>query len=82
MNGLEALQALKDGKTVLYKQNKRYGNTDIFFVYRSQLKTEETNKQIWWRYRIDRFWQNTGMDISFWMEKDSFEIADDGEGVQ
>ena len=88
MNGIEALQALKDGKTVRFtlyyvglSGEKDY--TDIsYYRYCSPMKDGRfTNKTLWKRDEDEWVWfHQKEIDLSFWMDTaDGFEIVEEEE---
>ena len=81
MNGLEALQALKEGKTVAYRTEPRFSDTRLF-KYRSAYKEprDTSPKKIWMRWTTSWVWKEVEQPVLFWMEADDvFEIVEDEE---
>ena len=83
MNGLEALQAMKEGKTVRYVRDwkGRHSLRDSLYCYRTKYNpdTVEHSKRIWHRFAGEWIWTPSENPPEFWMITDGFEIA---EGVE
>lgn len=79
MNGLEALQAMKDGKIVRYIRSKDGQKTfrDSFFCYRTKYIGNETNQKIWVRMADWWTWEPSDNPPEFWMKADGFEIEEE-----
>lgn len=80
MNGIEALQALKDGKTVIMYRNsdQKYSTTDVYYRFSPKYTydTKEYSKYIWSRFREEIFWHRCENPAEFWMVADNFEIVE------
>lgn len=81
MNGLEALKALKEGKTIVYKRDKHNSSDDSFFVYRNRIIGDdwEGSKKIWCRFRNEWTWEIATHPATFWMKATGFEIVEGEE---
>lgn len=81
MNGLEALQAMKEGRIVAYRPQPKYSDTRLF-KYRSAYKHpgNDSPKKIWMRWTTSWVWKEVEQPTIFWMEAgDDFEIVEDEE---
>ena len=84
MNGLEALEALKNGHTVAHV---RGGQIDRFYRYCTKYFDlgenviglhNSSHKDLWLRWKSEWVWQKCDTSILFWMvaEDDEFVISD------
>ncbi len=79
MNGIEALQALKDGKTVIaYRHSGQKSHNDVYYCFSPKYTydTEEYSKYIWSRFRDEIFWHRCENPVEFWIVSDNFEIVE------
>lgn len=79
MNGIEALQALKDGKTVIrYRHPGEKSSTDVYYCFSPKYTydTKEDSKYIWSRFRDEIFYHKCENPAEFWMRTDNFEIVE------
>lgn len=90
MNGLEALQAMANGKTVVQIRDRKDRSPrryDTFYKYRPKNKDDYTSDPrgsgyIWCRSRDEWAWHRCENPTEFWMrtyEDDTFEIVEDEE---
>lgn len=83
MNGLEALQALKEGKIVRYCRNKDGYRIfrDSLYCYRAKYEHDklETDKKIWTKFADSWVWQECDNPTTFWMVTQGFEIVEESE---
>lgn len=80
MDGIEALQMMKKGYTVVMHRNKGTTSpTDAFyrFDFKYMYDKEETSKDIWTRFRCEKYWHKCENPARFWMVADNFEVVGD-----
>lgn len=87
MDGIEALQALKEGKTVIRWTTKSHDpqTSDIYFVFRSRKLDDSENPAnpphpaVWMRWRDEWVWTKCSEDIRYWLtcDDDDFDIVED-----
>ena len=94
MNGLEALKALREGKTVVkYHQYidgdadaEHPSKADVLYCFRPNLAEYDPSKgfdmgyRIWRKYREDWTWREDASPTSWWLfTKHNFEIEEESE---
>ena len=83
MDGIEALRALKEGKTVIHYRNKDRASDYSDYYFRLDFKYDrdemEASKRIWTRARNERYWHESENPVKFWLFADNFEIVEDVE---
>ena len=79
MTGLEALQALKDGKMVVYIRGKGEGLRDSIYCYRSKYEPSypSDSKVIWVRCRNEWAWCRSENPVEFWMRTTGFRVYEE-----
>lgn len=79
MNGIEALQAMKNGHIVRYIRNRNGSRSirDILFCYHNRLISdqEEYSKHIYCKLVDEWNWHQSEYPADFWLKNDNFEIA-------
>lgn len=84
MNGLEALQALKDGYTVRYIRDKdgNRSDEDTLFRYTNEYNSDPLDclEHLYCKLELEKCWHPcSGHSISFWLKRDNFEIEEEKE---
>ena len=79
MDGIEALRAMKEGKTVImFRRADHHADyTDYYFRLdtRNKFDQSETSKIIWTRARYEKYWHESSNSVKFWIMSDNFEIV-------
>ena len=75
MNGIEALQALKDGKIVRYVRTKEHSTRDSLYIFRSPSIYDET-PILFSKFVYQFTWHECTNNVRFWLLSDGFEIVD------
>jgi hypothetical protein len=80
MNGLEALQAMKEGKTVIrYRQADQTPDySDYYFRldFKNNRDEMESSKRIWCKSRDEKYWHESENTIKFWLFSDNFAVIE------
>lgn len=83
MDGIEALRALKNGKTVVHHRgfDKSYHDHDSYyrFDFKYTSDKEECSKYIWTRFHREKYWHLSENPADFWLKADNFEIVEEEE---
>ena len=78
MDGIEALRAMKEGKTVIRYRDKeqRASPQDICYVWdhKNTYDKEDFSRVIWYRFRHQKYWSVSDNPSTFWLNSDNFEI--------
>lgn len=80
MDGIDALRAMKEGKTVvMYRGEGKNRSADSFyrFDHKYTYDTMEYSKVIWTKFRSEKYWHKCENPASFWILADNFEIVED-----
>lgn len=81
MDGIDALRAMKEGKTVIMYRNDdhSYNNTDTYyrFDFKFNYDTCETSKHIWSKMKCHKYWHECTNPATFWIVSNNFEIAEE-----
>lgn len=79
LDGIEALRALKEGKTLIRFRNADRAPDRTDYYYRLDFKYEfdemETSKKIWTRARYEKYWHESENSIKFWLFADNFFVV-------
>lgn len=82
MNGIEALQAMKEGKIVIkyeHPMSKKESNLDTLYCFHSKY-TEDGSINvgyIWSKLRCEWTWTQCTVGTEFWMNYDGFDVLRD-----
>lgn len=87
LDGIEALRAIKEGKTVLrYRHTDQTPDrTDAYYRFDFKYTTDEdeTSKKIWTRFRDEKYWHECENPARFWIVSDGFVIIEEStEGTE
>ena len=81
MNGIDALKALRDGKTLIrYRRDDHsYDTTNAYFRldFKYSYDELETSKCIWTKFVCENYWHECSNSVKFWLFADNFEIVED-----
>lgn len=78
MNGIEALQALKDGKIVRYVRQNTHSSKDTLYIFHEKCKGD-TTRILWSKFVDEWAWSECTNNTRFWLMTDGFEVVDPGE---
>ena len=80
LDGIQALQAIREGHVVLYHFRPMRSHMDRYYCYRCRLSTDETNQKIWFKF-IDSFvWEPCDNPTDFWLKVGArFELCENYE---
>ena len=83
MDGIEALRALKEGKTVIRYRNmdRSLDRTDYYFRldFKYSYDEMETSRVLWTRARYEKYWHESENSVKFWIFAENFDVV---EGVE
>lgn len=85
MDGIEALKALKNGKTVIHYiyEDRRADHRDCYFRYdfKYTYDKDESSKSLLCKFRCERYWHEFTNPTEFWMKSHNFEVVGEDSTV-